>query len=227
MNNTDYLVPAFKESLFNEALSDVTIDIFEVGIDSILEGSFLEKLPFFNILIGSLRAARGLQERNMLKNTAVFLNTINSKKIDEKKLSQYKEKLKDEKVAEKELGRVLILLNQYVDNIKSRMLGIVFWKYVNEEYAWNKFCELSDIVSRVFIDDIEYLKEISESPEKKKQYHIYSIPYNIKRLESLGLLELYGEYNRFGDTILQKENMFVALTANGKIFLELDSKDFH
>lgn len=224
MNN---LVPAFKESIFNESLADTVTDIAEIGIDSILSEGLLKDLPIFSVLIGSVRTVRSIQERNMLRNTAIFLDTINSKKMEAEKLNQYKAKLQDEKVAEKELGRVLILLNQYVDNIKSRMLGVVFWKYVNGEYTWNKFCELADIVSSVFIDDIEYLDEIAKSPEKKKQYHIYGIPYNIKRLESLGLLELYGEYNRFGDSIFQKENMFAELTENGVIFLEMESTNLH
>lgn len=227
MHNMDYLVPAFKESLFNESLVDVVTDISEIGIDSILSEGLLKDLPIFSVLIGSVRTVRSIQERNMLRNTAIFLDTINSKKIETEKLNQYKAKLQDEKVAEKELGRVLILLNQYVDNIKSRMLGVLFWKYVNREYTWNKFCELSDIVSRLFIDDLEHFDEIAKSPEKKKQYHIYGIPYNIKRLESLGLLELYGEYSRFGDSIFQKENMFAELTENGEIFLELEVRNLH
>lgn len=223
----NYLVPAFKESLFNESLVDVVTDISEIGIDSILSEGLLKDLPIFSVLTGSVRTVKSIQERNMLRNTAIFLDTINSKKIETEKLNQYKAKLQDEKVAEKELGRVLILLNQYVDNIKSRMLGVLFWKYVNGEYTWNKFCELSDIVSRLFIDDLEYIDEIAKSPEKKKQYHIYGIPYNIKRLESLGLLELYGEYSRFGDSIFQKENMFVELTENGEILLELEVRNLH
>ena len=223
----DKLVPAFKESLFNESLAETVTDIAEIGIDSILSEGILKDLPIFSVLIGSVRTVRSIQERNMLRNTAIFLDTINSRKIEVEKLNHYKTMLQDEKVAEKELGRVLILLNQYVDNIKSRMLGVLFWKYVNGEYTWNKFCELSDIVSRLFIDDLEYLDEIAKSPEKKKQYHIYGIPYNIKRLESLGLLELYGEYSRFGDSIFQKENMFAELTENGVIFLELEVRNLH
>lgn len=223
----NYLVPAFKESLFNENLVDVVTDISEIGIDSILSEGLLKDLPIFSVLTGSVRTVKSIQERNMLRNTAIFLDTINSKKIETEKLNQYKAKLQDEKVAEKELGRVLILLNQYVDNIKSRMLGVLFWKYVNGEYTWNKFCELSDIVSRLFIDDLEYIDEIAKSPEKKKQYHIYGIPYNIKCLESLGLLELYGEYSRFGDSIFQKENMFAELTENGEILLELEVRNLH
>ena len=223
----NYLVPAFKESLFNENLVDVVTDISEIGIDSILSEGLLKDLPIFSVLTGSVRTVKSIQERNMLRNTAIFLDTINSKKIETEKLNRYKAKLQDEKVAEKELGRVLILLNQYVDNIKSRMLGVLFWKYVNGEYTWNKFCELSDIVSRLFIDDLEYIDEIAKSPEKKKQYHIYGIPYNIKRLESLGLLELYGEYSRFGDSIFQKENMFAELTENGEILLELEVRNLH
>ena len=101
MDNMNYLVPAFKESLFNESLVDVVTDISEIGIDSILSEGLLKDLPIFSVLIGSVRTVKSIQERNMLRNTAIFLDTINSKKIETEKLNQYKAKQQDEKVAEK------------------------------------------------------------------------------------------------------------------------------
>lgn len=214
-------IPAFEQSVFSESFSDSIIDIAEVGIDSILEEGLLKDLPIINILLGTTRTVKNVYERNMLKNTALFLNELNSQKIDALKLQAYKEHIKDERVKEQELGRVLILLNQYVDNTKSLMLGKLFFKYVNQEYNWDKFCELSDTLSRLFLNDLFWLSDIANSENEIATYHIYKISYNIKRLESLGLVELYGDYSSFGDRLLQAENMHAKLTDNGKIFREL------
>lgn len=223
----DELIPAFKQSIFNDSFVDNVASIAEVGIDSILSEGLLKDLPIFALLVGATRTIKAIQDRNLLKNTAIFLDEIKSQKIDEVKLKKYKEKLNNKKAAEQELGRVLILLNQYVDNVKSRILGRLFREYVDQEYTWDKFCELSDILGRLFLDDISYLYETSNSTESQLTYHIYHIPYNVKRLESLGLVEIYGEYSRFGDRLLQSENMHAELTQNGKIFVELGSDLFH
>ena len=47
--------------------------------------------------------------------------------------------------------------------------------------------------------------------------------YNIKRLESIGLVELFGEYSSFGDRLLLSENMFAELTDNGLLFADVGS----
>ena len=214
------LIPAFEQSVFNDIFTDSIVDIAEVGIDSILKDGLLKNLPIINILLGTTRTVKNIYERNMLKNTALFLNELNAQKIDAVKLQAFKERITDESVKEQELGRVLILLNQYVDNIKSVILGKLFFKYVNQEYDWDKFCELSDTLNRLFLNDLFWLSDITNSENEIATYHIYKIPYNIKRLESLGLVEIYGDYGRFGDRLFQSENMHAELTENGKIFRE-------
>ena len=146
------LIPAFEQSVFNNIFTDSIVDIAEVGIDSILKDGLLKNLPIINILLGTTRTVKNIYERNMLKNTALFLNELNAQKIDTVKLQAFKERIADESVKEQELGRVLILLNQYVDNIKSVILGKLFFKYVNQEYDWDKFCELSDTLNRLFFE---------------------------------------------------------------------------
>ena len=146
------LIPAFEQSVFNDIFADSIVDIAEVGIDSILKDGLLKNLPIINILLGTTRTVKNIYERNMLKNTALFLNELNAQKIDTVKLQAFKERIADESVKEQELGRVLILLNQYVDNIKSVILGKLFFKYVNQEYDWDKFCELSDTLNRLFFE---------------------------------------------------------------------------
>ena len=219
----DELIPAFRQSIFNDSLADGVANIAEVGIDSIMSDGLLKDIPIVNLLLNASRTFKAIHERNLLKNTALFLDAVNSQKIDDKKVQAYKKKLLNEKTAERELGRVIVLLDQYVDNIKAQMLGKLFCQYIDRDYSWDKFCELSDILNRLFLDDMPFLYSIFGSEGRQALYHIYKIPYNIKRLESIGLVELFGEYSSFGDRLLLSENMFAELTDNGLLFADVGS----
>ena len=219
----DELIPAFRQSIFNDSLADGVANIAEVGIDSIMSDGLLKDIPIVNLLLNASRTFKAIHERNLLKNTALFLDAVNSQKIDDKKVQAYKKKLLNEKTAERELGRVIVLLDQYVDNIKAQMLGRLFCQYIDRDYSWDKFCELSDILNRLFLDDMPFLYSIFGSEGRQAIYHIYKIPYNIKRLESIGLVELFGEYSSFGDRLLLSENMFAELTDNGLLFADVGS----
>ena len=181
----DELIPAFRQSIFNDSLADGVANIAEVGIDSIMSDGLLKDIPIVNLLLNASRTFKAIHERNLLKNTALFLDAVNSQKIDDKKVQAYKKKLLNEKTAERELGRVIVLLDQYVDNIKAQMLGKLFCQYIDRDYSWDKFCELSDILNRLFLDDMPFLYSIFGSEGRQAIYHIYKIPYNIKRLESI------------------------------------------
>lgn len=219
----DELIPAFRQSIFNDSLADGVANIAEVGIDSIMSDGLLKDIPIVNLLLNASRTFKAIHERNLLKNTALFLDAVNSQKIDDKKVQAYKKKLLNEKTAERELGRVIVLLDQYVDNIKAQLLGKLFCQYIDRDYSWDKFCELSDILNRLFLDDMPFLYSIFGSDGRQAIYHIYKIPYNIKRLESIGLVELFGEYSSFGDRLLLSENMFAELTDNGLLFADVGS----
>ena len=125
----DELIPAFRQSIFNDSLADGVANIAEVGIDSIMSDGLLKDIPIVNLLLNASRTFKAIHERNLLKNTALFLDAVNSQKIDDKKVQAYKKKLLNEKTAERELGRVIVLLDQYVDNIKAQMLGKLFCQY--------------------------------------------------------------------------------------------------
>ena len=217
----DELIPAFRQSIFNDSIADSVANIAEVGIDSIMSDGLLKDLPIINLFLNASRTFSAIHERNLLKNTALFLDAINSQKINDRKIQAYKKKLLNRKTAERELGRVIVLLNQYVDNKKAQMLGKLFCQYIDRDYSWDKFCELSDILNRLFLDDVPFLYSILDSEGRQAIYHIYKIPYNIKRLESIGLVELFGDYSSFGDRLLQSENMFAELTDNGLLFADI------
>ena len=65
----DELIPAFRQSIFNDSLADGVANIAEVGIDSIMSDGLLKDIPIVNLL----RTFKAIHERNLLKTPHYFL----------------------------------------------------------------------------------------------------------------------------------------------------------
>ena len=214
----DKLTLEFKNSIFNQidpSIHDVIIDGLELGIDSILENDILKQLPLVSFLIGTIKTCQNIYERNLLKQTLSFINTLNKDTIAPKKLEKYKRKLEDSKYVEKELGRVLILLNSNIDIQKSKILAKIFIAYVNEDINWDKFCELSDLNSRIYISDINLFNNIAELETTKSSLYEN---YQIERLISLGLIDSANEGFRLSSTTSKPMEKIIGPSSLGKIY---------
>lgn len=183
----DKIVPAFETTLFDSTLSDACVDMAELGIDSLLDDGVFKSVPIVSVLVGIGKTAQNLHDRNLLKQTIKFINTFNEKSITPAKLQKYKERIyNNPKFAEEELGRVLIILNSNVDLKKSEILARFYRAYVEEKINWDTFCELSEVISRMFVSDIKllfavYNKRVSDTSQCPV--------YQADRLIALGLLD--------------------------------------
>ena len=183
----DKILPAFEESLLDPTLRDACLDITELGIDSILDDGVLKAFPLVKFFIGVGKTAQNIHDRNLLKQTYKSNITFKEKPISPKKIEKYRKHLNSNpKFAEEELGRVLVLLNSYVDSKKSELLAKFFYSYVNEEIDWSTFHELSDITSRLFISDLDLLFKFYENKDLGTS-QVKS--YQADRLIALGLLD--------------------------------------
>lgn len=127
------IVPEFNNSLVIDS-SDIVGDYLELGIDSILENENLKEIPIVKTFLSVGRITKNIRERNLIKNLIIFLNELNSGNVDKEKLQNHKQQLnQNPKKAEKELGRILIILEQTIDNIKSSILGKLYKSYINQE----------------------------------------------------------------------------------------------
>ena len=181
------LVPEFNDSLLIDS-SDIIGDYLELGIDSILDNESLKEIPIIKTFIGVGKIIKSIRERNLMKNLAIFINELNSGKIDKEKLSKHKEELRQNpRKAEKELGRILIILEQTIDNIKSSILGKLYKAYINQEIDWDGFAEFSEITNRLFMFDINILNVMWS-----KEYNAYieqkDDNFRIERMYSLGII---------------------------------------
>ena len=209
------IVPEFSDSLVIDS-ADILSDYLELGIDSVLENDNLKEIPIVKTFISVGRIARNIGERNLLKNLVIFINELNSGSIDKEKLRKHKEELnKNSKKAEKELGRVLIILEQTLDNIKSSILGKLYKAYINQEIDWDLFVEFSEVTNRLYINDLNTLKMIfyGQLNDTTNSNDLY----RIERLNSLGVIGLAPKAIFIGNTG-SRQDSYITLNNVGKIY---------
>lgn len=209
---------------FNDSLllntSDILKDYAELGIDSVLDAGVLKDIPIISTIFGVSKVINSVHERNLIKNLLLFLNELNSGNIDKEKLTNYKARLNsNKKEVEKELGRVLIILNQIIDNDKSIMLGKIFKAYVNEKIDWNQFCEFSEIINRLFLQDVDALKQIYCG--RLKETSGMGDIYRIERLNSLGIIGLSTKTMMISSNSNSRTDSYIVLNRMGGVFTNI------
>lgn len=190
------LLPFLKESMF-EPLIDLGEELAEVGIDGLLKSEIIKQIPIAKTIMTACSFVYDIHELNLMRQTLLFLAEFNEGTINPEKLTEYKNSLEqDPKKMEKELGRVMIILDGNIDDIKSIVLGKLYCGYINKEITWEKFCELTEANNRMFINDYTLLLEADENNginiEKRELYQV-------DRLISLGFLQ---NQNRLGGNIV-------------------------
>ena len=193
----DKLTNDFEKSLFNDSI-DIIEDYTEIGIDSFVEEGILKEIPIVKSIVSVLKIGKNVHDRNLLRQTLTFIKEFNSGNISKDKLVEYKSTIENNpKKCEEELGRVLILLNNYIDTEKSIMLASLYRAYINKIINWNEFCEFSEIINRLFIQDIQILKGIKDRNIDIMNNH--EDEFRIERLYSLGLIGLSFNSVTYGD----------------------------
>lgn len=181
----DKLIEDFKESLFENS-EELVGDYTELGIDSFINDGVLKDIPIVKTIVSVLKIGKNVHDRNLLKQSLNFIKEFNNGNVDEGKLKNYKIEIeKNTKKSEKELERVLLLLNNFIDIQKSIILAKLFKAYINEQINWNEFCEFADITDRLFMEDIRILKHFKENKELKGQLEDQ---FRVERIYSLGIL---------------------------------------
>lgn len=219
----DKLVDDFEKSLFNSS-KDVISDYLEIGIDSLMNEGILKEIPIVNTIVGVLKIGKNVHDRNLLKQTLTFINEFNNNEISRDKLEQYKITIENNpKRCEEELGRILLLLNNFIDKEKSIMLAKIFKAYIEKIINWNEFCEYSEIINRLFIQDINLLNMIYDG--KVSDTTNRGDLYRVERLNSLGIIGISFKSTRI-TTIngVQQENRqdsYLSMNSNGRKFMDI------
>ena len=219
------IIPSFRDSLFSEN-TDILLDISEYTLDNFISMSeTLKDFPIIKAISSTLKTAYNIYDRNLLKNTLIFIQELNSGEIDNDKYIAYKTTLEhNPNKCEKELERVILILNNIMDTSKSKMLAKLYKSYINKQLNWKEFCEYSEIINRIFIQDIETLMKIDNGKityldeNDKEKYRIY-------RLNSIGIINI--DIAKLNVSIINgssKPKQLVLINDVGKNFLDIISE---
>ena len=221
----DELVENFEKSLFDDS-KDIIGDYLEIGIDSIIDEGILKEIPIVKTIVGVLKVGKNVHDRNLLKQTLVFINEFNRNEIRQDKIEEYKKRIEnDPKKCEDELGRIILLLNNFIDREKSIMLSKVFKDYVGQLLNRNEFCEHSEIINRLFIQDFSFLQEvylgrISDTTNR-------SDIYKVERLNSLGIIGMTfksSTISTINGVMSNRQDSYLTMNNNGKKFMNIVMK---
>lgn len=214
------LVPALRDTLFVPTY-EIVAEYAEIGIDALLDSDALKSIPVVGTLSAICKVGYNIHERNLIKQTLGFIVGFNSGTLSQEKIDKHRYDLENNPTkAEKELGRVLIVLGNHIEDIQSQVLGSFYRTYVNGAISWKKFCELSEANRRMFVSDYPILRETA-------QYGGIDINgkelYQLDRLISLGLLQ---NKNRLGGTEIidfdkeQEKSYDMIITSFGRTFCQ-------
>ncbi len=182
------IIPEFEKSLF-EPLEDVSQNLLELGIDTLTENELIKQIPIVNSLVGVIKVGYNIHERNLLLNTLAFIQDFNRDPYSEKVKSYIEDIRGDEKKAEKELGRVLIILNRIVDSKKAIILSGMYRAYIEGKFNWSIFCDFAQIIEMLQLNDIPALKKMYHSISYIDEWALRDCIISIFRLLSLGLVD--------------------------------------
>lgn len=198
----DKLTNEFKDSLICNT-EDVFKDCLELGIDSFIEDGILKDIPIVNSIVSGLKIAKNIYDRNLLKQTLTFIKELNNGTINKEKLIAYRSTIENNtRKCEEELGRVLLYLNMFIDEEKSIMLAKLFKAYIGQIITWNEFCEYSEIINRIFLEDLLILKYIKEGAKYKGKD---GDNFRVERLYSLGIIGniMFADYEKLKENIIE------------------------
>lgn len=215
----DKLTEDFKNSLIISS-EDGIKDCIEFGIDDLLNEGTLKDFPIVSTIVSGLKFAKYIYDRNLLKQTLVFIDELNNGNVSRERLVAYKDTIENNpKKCEDELGRILIYLNSFIDKEKSIMLAKIFKAYIKQEIIWNEFCEFSEIISRLFIRDLQILNKIKD--REIDLMFSREDEFRAERLYSLGLIGTSFKALTFGDIKDGHINSGRTISPLGKKFCEI------
>lgn len=188
LEERDYteLIPALFDSI-DDDIWDSIADLGDLTLDSVLSNKSLPSIPFFKVIVGFGKTVINIRKRNLMIQTASFIQAFRKGKPDEKAISDYRKRMNEEpQFASRELGRVLILIDRNIDTIRSELLGHLYRSLLLNDITWSQFVDLTVVTSKCVLSDLPLLEnirfgEVTESNEENI--------HQVERLAGLGLVD--------------------------------------
>lgn len=177
------LSKSLEDSLKKDDLSNLAIDLGEVGIDAILEGGLLRDIPILSTIVSSINVIGSVRDALFTKKLISFLSELSDVSVEQRRsMIESIDNSNDYKI---KVGEKLIyIIEKAEDHYTSKIIAIFFSEFLSGKITYNQFLKISRIIDSMFIDD--FLEFASDSSEPMDFYS-----YNT--FINTGLVDVYYE----------------------------------
>lgn len=219
---------SFDLTLTNSNLQNLSIDIMELTIDSVLNEGLIKEIPILGTIANLSKFRANIHDRLFLKKILFFLNQLKDISADKRKKMidniDYSKKYRI-KVGEK----LLYIIDSCDDYEISELISIVFGAYIEEKITYDEFLKTASVLKNLDMNDFRWFV-------KERKYYYFNLG-DIGDLINSGLFELsYEEINvevsNRVDPVTKERNgekfetdvdggISVSLSCAGEIILEI------
>ncbi|ELA9714082.1 TPA: hypothetical protein KD131_004660 [Vibrio parahaemolyticus] len=153
---------SLEDSLKKDDLSNLAVNIGEVGIDAILDNGVLRDIPILSSIVGGINAIGSVRDALFTKKLVSFLSELSDIPVEQRRsMIDSIDNSDDYKV---KVGEKLIyIIEKAEDHYTSKVIAIFFSEFLVGEITYNQFLKISRIIDSMFIGDfLEFASESSE-----------------------------------------------------------------
>ena len=186
MSSETNLVKTFGRSLLGNSV-DPSLDISKLSVDVLLEDSTLvEGTPVIKSIRSAGKIVMPVSDKLLCKRLAAFFQAFNSAGLSQVKKDKHVDNLSQDKNLDSEYEQVLIFIEQSSQLLQAQFLGRTYAAYWNGDFNWDRFQELAEANSRMFIGDYSVLQSAASGKTAALANGDHEAA--IIRLASLGLI---------------------------------------
>lgn len=198
---------------------DLSQDYTELALDSFLNPGLLKDVPLVGTAIKLGKSALTVRNIIMARNYYIFISELRKDKITDEQLQKHLQELqKDSKKLNKEIGMLLIYIEQYKEEEKARYMANIYRAFlVNNIYGinWDTAVVFFELLNRILPQDISVLETVCT---KGASADLFSDHSGLLRLSSLGLLQYFnGKEEKYGHNKIG----LAKITVQGKLFYRI------
>ena len=167
----------------------ITKDIFEIGVDTLLNDGLLKDIPIINTIHSIYNISNTISDKllfNKIKKFLLELDTLTS----EERIKLFEKLEKEPKLKQKTSIYILELFNKIDDENKAKIIFNVFEAYNNEEIDYETFYRLNKVIKEISSIDINKVRNIkNEFNSKSKNIDLLNTFENINLIRVMSNMD--------------------------------------
>ncbi|MGU5653435.1 hypothetical protein [Aeromonas allosaccharophila] len=156
------LSQSLEDSLKKDDLSNLAVNLGEVGIDAILDNGILRDIPILSSILGGINAIGSIRDALFTKKLVNFLSELSDIPVEQRRnMIDSIDNQNDFKI---KVGEKLIyIIEKAEDHYTSKIIAVFFAEFLAGAITYNQFLKISRIIDNMFIGDfLEFANESSQ-----------------------------------------------------------------